>query len=68
MVTTTVHTGVVSTWVWQERTAAGMYTNQQVHSAGIAFLLWNPAGTRLITGDKVRRPAPPFPHLYTACA
>lgn len=30
------------------------YSNQTVHSAAIAFLLWNPLGTRLVTGDKVR--------------
>lgn len=52
------HDGQVSAWnvmeALQENTSSCACSNQGVHKQSITAMLWNPSGTRLITGDKVR--------------
>ena len=50
--------GQVSTWnvmeSLQENASTCACSNQGVHKQPITVVLWNPSGTRLVTGDKVR--------------
>ena len=50
--------GQVSTWnvmeSLQENSSSCACSNQGVHKQPITALIWNPSGTRLVTGDKVR--------------
>ncbi|CAN0359662.1 unnamed protein product, partial [Hapterophycus canaliculatus] len=48
--------GQVSTWnvmeTLQENASTCACSNQGVHKQPITVVLWNPSGTRLVTGDK----------------
>lgn len=50
--------GQVSTWnvmeSLQENASTCACSNQGVHKQPITVIIWNPSGTRLVTGDKAR--------------
>lgn len=51
--------GQVSTWnvmeSLQENASICACSNQGVHKQAITVIIWNPSGTRLVTGDKAGR-------------